>query len=420
MGGPSILPKNLSIARTGQFTTVTNKPCNAQFKSAVNTSASHHLDGESLLQDILSRLRVPSPETPPHNVRSSLASITYGAAGVSCALHKIAVARKDTELLDQAKAWTQFATTLVNDKRASASESFNTTSGNANNISPYHAASGVHVMRAIVGRACNDSLPYQEAIQAFLSATNNTSGRSLDLTKGRSGILLALSLLANSFENASLLVARGDKLLAEIWQELNRYDPIASCEQMNDLGIAHGWAGLLYLSLRWAQITENKPREEVKSRLDELAEFAMISGRGIDWPVKSRHRSAYSAGWCNGGAGFVYLWTMAHKSYNDSFYLKLAEATAANLAVREPSGSNLCCGAAGQSYALLNIYRHTHDSKWLNYAIHMCERAVQMVMHARRRGENTLPLSLYKGEIGVALLVAELSQPDSSAMPFFE
>jgi hypothetical protein len=31
-----------------------------------------------------------------------------------------------------------------------------------------------------------------------------------------------------------------------------------------------------------------------------------------------------------------------------------------------------------------------------------------------------IPFSLYKGDIGVAVLVAELERPESSAMPFFE
>jgi hypothetical protein len=37
-----------------------------------------------------------------------------------------------------------------------------------------------------------------------------------------------------------------------------------------------------------------------------------------------------------------------------------------------------------------------------------------------RRGEEGLPHSLYKGDVGVAVLIADLERPEFAAMPFFE
>ena len=43
----------------------------------------------------------------------------------------------------------------------------------------------------------------------------------------------------------------------------------------------------------------------------------------------------------------------------------------------------------------------------------------QTEMMAKTAGPR-IPYSLYKGEVGLAVLVAELEHPESSAMPFFD
>src|ERR1017187_8368600 len=61
------------------------------------------------------------------------------------------------------------------------------------------------------------------------------------------------------------------------------------------------------------------------------------------------------AGWCNGSAGFVFTWTLAHQLLGEARYLELAEKAAWNAwELREGLG-NLCCGLVGQAYALLNV-----------------------------------------------------------------
>jgi lantibiotic modifying enzyme len=75
----------------------------------------------------------------------------------------------------------------------------------------------------------------------------------------------------------------------------------------------------------------------------------------------------------------------------------------------------LCCGLAGRAYALLRFYRHTGEPKWL-------ERARQLGAWAAREGVSypEHPQSLYKGAFGVAIMAADLEDPEWGRMPFFE
>ena len=79
------------------------------------------------------------------------------------------------------------------------------------------------------------------------------------------------------------------------------------------------------------------------------------------------------------------------------------------------AGGDLCCGFAGRAYSLLCLHRHTGEAHWLARARLLAEHAVTSVQAAALRQD-----SLYKGEVGVALLVAELRTPEQASMPLFE
>ena len=96
---------------------------------------------------------------------------------------------------------------------------------------------------------------------------------------------------------------------------------------------------------------------------DQLGECAAPVSRGLQWPwdlsTGGDNRSSGSMpGWCNGSAGQVFLWTAAHQALGENRYLELAEGAAWHVWEKPTVIGNLCCGMAGQSYALLNLYRH--------------------------------------------------------------
>jgi hypothetical protein len=72
-------------------------------------------------------------------------------------------------------------------------------------------------------------------------------------------------------------------------------------------------------------------------------------------------------------------------------------------------------GLAGRSYALLNVYKQTGATAWLDRARQIVTLAISM-LGEEGEGSN----SLYKGDLGLALLVRELEHPQAAAMPAFE
>lgn len=85
-----------------------------------------------------------------------------------------------------------------------------------------------------------------------------------------------------------------------------------------------------------------------------------------------------------------------------------------------PAVHQLCCGRTGHAYAALSVHRSNEDPRWL-------ETARSIAQEIEHREATLSPqsagyaLSLYKGSLGNALLLAEIKEsPDDARMPFFE
>ena len=65
--------------------------------------------------------------------------------------------------------------------------------------------------------------------------------------------------------------------------------------------------------------------------------------------------------------------------------------------------------------ANLSHYRHTGATEWLSRARQLANHAASVAATTAQR-----PNSLWKGELGVAVLIADLASPENAALPFFE
>jgi serine/threonine-protein kinase len=278
----------------------------------------------------------------------------------------------------------------------------------------------VWAAQALVARAQADPLGQRRAVEGFLE-TAARPAVGLDLTLGRSSALLAAGLLLDALPPGELvepgpLRAFGQRALEEVWAELDRKPEIPRAG-IEYLGIAHGWAGFLYATLVWCQVSGAPLPAGVPRRLEELADLALPVGRGLAWPwtLRPDGEPAVMPGWCNGSCGYVFLWTLAHRRTGRGRFLDLALGAGWDSFDSPEPAITLCCGRAGRGYALLNLYRHTGDGAWL-------ERARTVALAAARSGAlaDEHPHALYKGELGLAVLAADLEQPGESAMPFFE
>jgi serine/threonine-protein kinase len=172
---------------------------------------------------------------------------------------------------------------------------------------------------------------------------------------------------------------------------------------------------MAYGMLRFAEASGEPVPPQVIDTLDGLSAAAVIADGAASWPLGLQNADVWT-GWCHGSAGHALLWSQAQKSLGSDAFLELA-IMAAEHAWRSapPDVGHLCCGAAGQAYAFLALHRLTGKGLYVDRARRRLEESVAFV---GTRGMS--PDSLYKGDLGVALLELDLSEPLLAAMPLFE
>jgi serine/threonine protein kinase len=393
----------------------------------------------SLLAEVLAEVAVGGPLTA---AARPTASLFFGAAGIAYGLYRMALQRDDAALLSTADLWLARAERAAGAEDAFLDPTLELTAETVGEVSPYHAASGLAAVRALLAHARGDVEGARNAMAAFLHlglapvaadappergpavpvAALPQGASDRDLTLGRSSLILAAANLApvlpaDAPERARLAELSG-RVLEGLWEELDALPPFAAQPVPPNLGIAHGWAGYAYAALRWCRAFGTAPPAGLRRRVDELAAAAEPWRRGLRWrwnDGKGGLSAPTMPGWCNGSAGFVYLWTLAYREWDEPRFLDLATGAAWNAWEAGESGGSVCCGAAGRAYALLELGRHLGGEPcWIERARALVDRAALAIATGSEKAD-----SLYKGRIGVALLAADLERPEYAALPFF-
>ena len=298
---------------------------------------------EALLGRVLERVRRGGPLWTGGLSEAPRGSVNYGAAGIAYALYRISLVREDASLLSSADLWAARALRGVGAEESFYNPEIEITPKTVGRVSPYHTANGLFSVQALVAHALGDLATQREAVAAFISGGRERCDNP-DLTLGRSGVLLASSLLLDTLSAddpvRSELLKLGDHLLAGLWVELDPLPPVPLCDSLPNLGMAHGWAGYLYATLRWCRAAGRSRPARLEERLKELAACARPWGRGVRW----RWGTSSMPGWCNGSAGFVFLWTLAHQELGEPAFAALAEGAAWNAWEAPDGGGSLCCG----------------------------------------------------------------------------
>jgi serine/threonine-protein kinase len=378
--------------------------------------------GTALLDTTLHALGISGPLLPRGLPAPPTGSVNYGAAGIAYLYYRLACLRSDPRLLATADLWANRARQESGRPDAFYNPDIEITEETVGRVALYHSASGVHCVQALISQAMGDGSSARATVQQFVAAARQPCA-TLDLTLGQASILIGCATLQEALADSAGsdtagLTELGQETLQRIWSQLDGYGPLNECSELAWLGIAHGWAGILYATLRWCQAGSLLP-PTFQARLEQLAACAEPAGRGLCWPRLSRRgvgsREPWS-GWCHGSAGYVFLWTLAYQATRATEWLRLAQGAAWHTwEDTGPNGHSLCCGLAGRAYALLSLYRCTGDAHWLERARELGQRAV-----ANATGGDPMPYSLYKGTVGVALLGADLEQPAAACMPLFE
>lgn len=338
-------------------------------------------------------------------------SVNYGAAGIAYMFYRMALTEKEPELLALADVWANRAYDYL--KRGDAAfyaTDIEITPETVGAVSIYHSATGVHLVQALISAAMGDDNAFQRSVFNFITDASKPCG-SVDLTVGKSSVLIGCALLFEQLadehnELRKNLQQFGNAVMNDIWTDTNRVD-------YN--GIAHGWAGILYATLRWCMQSSVALPELFMQRVESLRNAGIEEGDYIRWPLTADNKDSW-AGWCHGSAGYTFLWCALYRFTGDERYLETAEKTAKHfLAAEAISNASLCCGLAGECYALLSLYNTTKNAFYLTETK---KRAKQVLQHVySTEGKNN---SLYKGDIGAAVLLTELMQPEHARMPLFE
>jgi len=347
-------------------------------------------------------------------------SINLGAAGIAWFFYRLSCLREDSSLLALADVWANKAHAFVKDEEpAFYAKELDLSPKTVGRSSLYHTAAGVHFVQSLISYTMGDYNTLGRSLPAFLEQTALPCDNQ-DLTLGRSSLLLGCALL---WEHMTLLYPpqlkeelrkSGDQLVGSIWEVLDTYPSLHEGGSVY-YGMAHGWAGFLYATARWCQATGKSLPAGFNIRVDELLGLALTDGKSLRWPLNPSDQASWP-GWCHGSAGYTFLWSLLHTITGEDKFIFTAEKAAHHfLSEHAPGVGNLCCGTAGQAYALLNLYRTTSDSYWLKKARQLTETTLQ-----HSNAPTLKANSLYKGDVGLGLLFAEIEQPGYARMPVFE
>lgn len=342
-------------------------------------------------------------------------SVSHGAAGLAAGLLQLAQARDDAHALAAADHWIRRVLPAATARESYVGAAGEIDPGSVDRCSLYHGEPGVHIVDALVAHALCDEDRRERALSAFVAASDGPWIRP-DLVTGRAGVLLGAALLYEAAPCVSL-ARLGEGVVAELWRWLDRAGPAAPDTAGFNLGMAHGLAGLLYATLRWHILRGTPLPETFRERVEQLAAAGVPDGRAIRWPWGAAEpaRPRFMPGWCNGDAGQVFLWALLAQHFGERRYVHIAERSAW-AAWSGPHGySYLCCGAAGAAYALLRVFALTGDPDWLYRAQTLALRAVELLAE-----DDHLPGSLWRGEVGVVVLLADLERPATARLPVFE
>ncbi|HRI21235.1 MAG TPA: lanthionine synthetase LanC family protein, partial [Panacibacter sp.] len=349
------------------------------------------------------------------------ASVNYGAAGIAYMFYRMALAESDAALLSVADVWANRAAELINNgEKAFYSKEIDITPANVGNTSIYHTASGVYLVQALISKELGDYNTHYRSVINFIYAASQPC-ENLDLTLGQSAALIGCTIL---YEN---LFAYNDNLKNEltifagntmenIWTVIDGYAAITEQSPVNYRGIAHGWAGILYATVKWCTAANQPLPVNFFERAEQLLSLGVEEDNFMRWHLTADNQTSWP-GWCHGSAGYTFLWTALYRFTNDERFLVTAEKTAKHFLITDAQATmgSLCCGTAGECYALLNLYNTTQNNFYLAEAKRLAKKMLPHIYAGQMRNH-----SLYKGDVGIGVLFTELACPQFAKMPLFE
>jgi eukaryotic-like serine/threonine-protein kinase len=347
-------------------------------------------------------------------------SVNYGAAGIAYMFYRMACIREDTHLLDLADIWANRSTAYISDYRSGFySNEIEINEFSVGRCSIYHSPSGVHLVQCLISSCKGDHLSLYRSMDQFILSAKEPCDK-IDLACGKAGLLVGFAILfkdmssIRNFDAKSIIIS-ANTIMDELWKNIDQFPQVKKATEVDYLGIAHGWSGLLYATLYWCSVSGQILPKHFMDRVEQLENCFIEKNAMIYWPIKNDDPQTWP-GWCNGNSGQVFFWSLLYKYSMDEKYLDIAERTARYIIQDKSSRNyNLCCGMAGQAYALLNLHNLTGEKIYIEHALGLKQGILEIIASPSERIN-----SLYKSTPGAGVLFCELERSALARMPLFE
>ena len=378
----------------------------------------------AVLDSMLNYLSLDGPLYREGLPQGPLCSVNFGAAGIAYALYHLACQQDDARLLAAADAWIMKAQTDAGKDMAFANPEMEMTEATVGRVSPYHAPSGLHLVQALIGEAAGENAVRDAATNAFLDAIDQPCFER-DLTLGICGTVLGCGMLLELRPNPSDAIGEQSSRLRGTTAEcpVGRNGGVRPARSWHAVAQHRNCAWLGRAALRdialacpdWPDATPFGSRPP--GAVDRCGS-ADGSRCGLAVATARRGRRCGEHAW-------LVQWVGGHRASG----LCRGASAGRRIAPGDSRGGGLaclgrwrrsggpCCEVAGRAYALLELHRSTGLTVWLDRAQRLASRSARTA--AQQRSAEHPRHSLYKGELGLAVLIADLERPMAAAMPMF-
>jgi len=341
-------------------------------------------------------------------------SIFNGGAGIAYFLYRMALQTANPELISLADIWCNRTKEMTAEENAYTNKELGFEAKDLEEVSVFNHEPGLHFVQALISSSIGDAGTAVHSIGKIVEISKLESS-NMDMTMGKSSILLALASIIESLPaffnfDKTAVINYGNSLMDIIWHD-KLSTAISEDYSVKFTGIAHGWAGLIYAALRWHQAADIPVPAWLENKIMELYDVREDHNGPVIWKNKINTRYFYyMPGWCNGGAGFLELFTLAADIFKKAEYIDIAEKIAIDVYNNDSMAADLCCGLAGRSYSLLSLYRATQNEKYYDQAKGLLTKSKQVTTFLKTD-------SLFKGKFGLNLLEIEMEKANAGSFP---
>lgn len=332
-------------------------------------------------------------------------SVAFGASGIAYSLARAAELADDSELLLAAASWIAAAEQHASGKRAFVSSAQQITRRTVGFASLAFAEPGLLYVKGIIRSRMGDPTGADDAAGQFLTVAKNRLSRLADVNLGGLGLALAAKRLTHCVSSARVrteLSTLSHRLVRRAWAKTG-----TDIRRNQLLGFAHGVAGQVF-----ATYACGHPQIAIPF-VQQLREAAIPVQKALIWPLRA-FSGDFSAGWCNGLAGHLLMWTKVWQHSRAQDEREILDRLAWGVwKYRTPVGS-LCCGAAGQAVILASFSSATGDDHWNR-------KTLAWLRCFRPRGTTDAPPhSLFHGRLGMLLARIECEYATRPQFPVYQ